>query len=248
MKAIILAAGVGRRLREAHPEKPKCLLEFGGRSLLARHLALLGELGVQEIHIVTGYQSEQIEAALRNARHPARLLHNPRFRKGSMVSLRCAGEVIQPADQPVLLMDADVLCDPRILARLLAHPAANCLLLDRRFAAGDEPVMVCVRGGRIVEFCKQPDALLERDMQGESVGFFRFAPETMVLIMRRAQRYLDRGEDDAEYEAVIRDTILADPARFDYADITGLPWTEIDFPEDVARAEREILPRLSPSS
>jgi choline kinase len=59
--------------------------------------------------------------------------------------------------------------------------------------------------------------------------------------------YIERGETGQIYEVAIRDQLIdADPSVFKIADITGQPWIEIDFPEDVENAEREILPRLEP--
>ncbi|MDT8265355.1 phosphocholine cytidylyltransferase family protein, partial [Roseomonas sp. DSM 102946] len=83
---------------------------------------------------------------------------------------------------------------------------------------------------------------------GESVGFFRFSPEMAGLLAARCEDYLQRGERQVEYEEAIRDLILAGPARFQAVEISDLSWTEIDFPEDVVRAENVILPHLQVAS
>ena len=59
----------------------------------------------------------------------------------------------------------------------------------------------------------------------------------------RAEAYVERGQRNMEYEEPIRDMMQANPSLFGFEEITGLAWTEIDFPEDVAKA-RELLPRL----
>ncbi|MCP6330264.1 phosphocholine cytidylyltransferase family protein, partial [Klebsiella pneumoniae] len=74
------------------------------------------------------------------------------------------------------------------------------------------------------------------DWFGESVGFFRFSPDMAAALADACDRYMAAGRDTVEYEEAIRDLILADPTRFAHADVTDLPWTEIDFPEDVAKA------------
>ncbi|OGT79374.1 MAG: ADP-glucose pyrophosphorylase [Gammaproteobacteria bacterium RIFCSPLOWO2_02_FULL_61_13] len=246
MQAIILAAGVGERLGAATAGKPKSLLEMGDTSLLLRHCRALRALGIDMIHVVTGFSADLIDAEIATLPDPARIhrMINKDFRLGSVISLWTARDVLR-SGEPVILMDADVLCDTRILARLAGTSVANCFLLDRDFDPGDEPVKLCVRDGQIVEFRKQLAAGLECDLQGESVGFFRFAPAMAAALAARCEEYVSQGLVREPYEEAIRDLVLGAPAEFGYEDITGLPWIEIDFPGDVARARDEILPRIS---
>lgn len=245
MKTILLAAGIGQRLGAISEGGPKCLLEFNGASLLSRHVHNLERLGISELVVVAGYRMEDIEQELSGLETRLRVttVYNPDFREGSLISLYRAGASIHPGDA-VLLMDADVLYDPAVLGRLLESQHENCFLLDRDFIPGEEPVKLCVANGRLVEFRKQPDPDLPYDFQGESVGFFKFSSATFAELLQRAQDYLDAGRRDQPYEEVIRDCLLDYPDRFSYEDITGMPWLEIDFPEDVRRAEQEVLPRI----
>jgi choline kinase len=141
-------------------------------------------------------------------------------------------------------MDADVLYDRRMLKRLITTPFPNCFLLDRVFEAGDEPVKLCVRADQLVEFRKHLSHELVYDFCGESVGSFRFSKAMAARLAERACYYLEHGWRDQPYEEAIRDLLRATPHEFGFEDITGLPWIEIDFPEDIRRAEHEILPRL----
>jgi 2-aminoethylphosphonate-pyruvate transaminase len=238
--AIILAAGVGRRLGHA---VPKVLLEFGGKSLLERHLAALHANNVRSIAITVGHGSDLIRAELRRlgVLDRAVLVENSRYREGSVVSLAVQRAQLE-AGKPVLLMDGDVLYDCRMLARLLRATPENVLLLDQAIEPGEEPVKICLRGEVIVDFDKVPTHA--HDRHGESVGFFRFSAGMAAALAERATAYVERGRGGAEYEAAIRDLILAHPNRFGYEDIGDLPWTEIDFEADVTRARQEILPRL----
>ena len=241
--AIILCAGIGRRLDAAEP-CPKVLLRFGGRALIDRHLAALAACGVREAVLVTGFMAEAIEAhvaALAPAT-PVRFVRNPRFREGSVVSLAAAAATLRGGG-PVVLMDGDVLYDRRMHPRLLAATAENVLLYDRGIEPGDEPVKICLdAGGNIVDFRKRPEH--RHVAHGESVGFFLFSPAMAAALADGAEAYAGDQRAALEYEEVIRDRILAEPARFGIADVSDLPWTEIDFPEDVARARDEIYPRL----
>ena len=238
--AIILAAGVGRRLGHG---MPKVLLKFGGKSLLERHLTALDANNVRNVAVTVGHRPDLIRAELRRLGVLGRvaLVENPRYREGSIVSLAVQRAQLA-AGKPVLLMDGDVLYDNRMLARLLQAASEDVLLFDQAIEPGDEPVKICLRSEVIVDFDKVPR--LAHDRRGESVGFFRFSAGMATALAERATAYVEGGRANAEYEAAIRDLILAHPNRFGYEDISDLPWTEIDFEADVVRARQEILPRL----
>lgn len=246
MHAIILAAGRGSRLAEHNPEGlPKCLMEFGGRSLLARHLDILYQLGIRQADLVVGYEADRIIDHVGTlASRPDVAFHfNPRYELGSVLSLWAAEETLQ-AGVPVLVMDADVLYHPAILQRLTRTDIENCYLLDRNFMPGDEPVKIAVRNGAMVEFRKQLEPGLKYDVIGESVGFFRFGPDCALAIVRECARFDTEGLGDAPHEEALRNVLLANPESFGFEDVSGLPWIEIDFPEDVLRAADEILPAV----
>lgn len=244
MDALLLAAGVGRRLSAAH-EQPKCLLQIAGRSLLEQHIENLNQLGVERIGLCLGYQSEQIVEALATIESEASLLihYNPLFRQGSVVSLWCLRQLLNGGNS-VLLMDADVLYSAQILARLVKSPQPNCYLIDRDFEPGDEPVKICLRQQRIVEFRKQLAADLDYDTIGESVGFFKFDAPTAALLAQMCAQTIASGLGDLPHEEVLRALALDGNTDIGIEDVSGLPWIEIDFPQDITKAQEQILPRI----
>ena len=249
MHAIILAAGRGKRLAAHNPDGlPKCLLEFGECSLLARHLELLFRLGIQSTDLVVGYEADQVidHVGKLSVRPDVAFHFNPRYEQGSVVSLWAASETLT-AGSPVVVMDADVLYHPGILHRLITSDIENCFLLDRDFVDGEEPVKIAVKGGSMVEFRKQLAPGLEYDLIGESVGFFRFGPDCAGTIAAECARFDAEGLADAPHEEALRKVLLARPENFGFEDVTGLPWIEIDFEDDVTRAGEEILPAIRSS-
>ncbi|WP_414571258.1 NTP transferase domain-containing protein [Nostoc sp. CCY 9925] len=244
MKAIILAAGVGQRLGKDGQIQPKCLLKFNGKSLLERHLNYLRYYQIDEVVIAVGYQAEKIQDEIKalGAENWVSTVYNPDYTKGSIISLWSLRQHLA-AGEDLLLMDADVLYDRHIIERLLKTDISNCFLLDRDFEAGDEPVKLCVKDGYLVEFRKQV-ALTLYDFAGESVGFFRFENAIARRLASRTEQYVADGLHDQPYEEVIRDLLLETPELFGYEDITGLPWIEIDFPEDIQRAQNQTLPQI----
>lgn len=241
IKAVILAAGRGNRL--GRPE-PKALLEFDGRTLLERHVTALQAHGIYDISITVGYRSEAIRSEIARLSIPEgiELVDNPRYQQGSLVSLWVQRDRLK-SGASILLMDADVLYDSRMIGRLLGAEPPNVLLLDQMIEPGDEPVKICIRDGALVDFAKKP--VHPHDWHGESVGFFRFTAATAAALADRLDDYVGADRTSYEYEAAIRDLILARPDQFGYEDISDLPWTEIDFEDDVARARREILPQIA---
>jgi choline kinase len=251
MRAIILAAGRGQRLQQPeHQQVPKCLLRFGGKTLLERHFLALRECGVSEVVLAIGFMRELIEAEIdrMRVRPEPEIVINPAFELGSVLTVHTAAEALGRGGE-VLIMDADVLFHGQILKALVAgQRAVNRVLMDRDFEAGDEPVKLCLRGGVPVELRKRPAPDVQYDSVGESVGFFRFDPAGARRLTEIVAGYVARGASDMPHEEAVRDLIRERDHAFEVADVTGLPWIEIDFPNDVARAEQEILPALEPGA
>ena len=242
MKAIVCAAGRGVRLGA---NSPKVLLEFGGRTLLEWHAVRLREAGVREVVLVTGFRREQI-ARLRteiSARHAVNIreLSNERFPEGSVLSLAAALPEFEGTREPILLMDADVLYPTEMLNRLIRSSHPTALLLDRGYSTkDDDPVLVPVKEGRPFEFRKKWTG--EADFVGESIGFFKIDPRDFPILAEETRARSGGSDVRDSYDDVLRAMVLA--GRFGYEDVTGVPWTEIDFPEDLARARAEILPLI----
>lgn len=246
MHAIILAAGRGNRLVQHNSASlPKCLLEFGEKSLLQRQLEALWDCTVPRADLVVGFEADRIiEHVGRLHKRPTIGFHfNPRFEQGSVISLLAARATLD-AGEDILLMDADVLFHPALLERLAKTEHANCVLLDRAFEPGDEPVKIALRDGLIVDLRKHLPDHLTYDRIGESVGFFRLEPAKAAAAGSECARFEGEGMADAPHEEVLRNLIQQQPDDFGVEDVTGLPWIEIDFAADVIRARERVLPAI----
>lgn len=236
MKAVILAAGVGRRLAPLTEEIPKCLVEIGGESLLTRMLAALSDVAVSEVVLVVGHLQEAIreQMGIRQSGLPLRYIENPHYKRGSLLSLWCAREEM---DSPLLLMDADVFFAPSMLQRLVRGRAESCLLLDETFTETGEEMKAYAMGRRVVAIGRTAPEL-PWDLVGEGVGFFKCAAPHARILRGIVEQLISDGKADEEYEAALDRLVREVPVE--WRSVAGLPWLEIDFPEDVRRARAEI--------
>ncbi len=240
MKAIILAAGVGRRLSPVTDGLPKSLLPVGGRSLLERMLDAVEAVGLKEAVVVVGHCHEQIRSRIGRqfGTLPIRYVENPDYTKGSLLSLWCVREALQ---DDALIMDADVLFARELLSRLVDSPVPSALLLDRGFVETGEEVKLYARGPRVVAMGKRVTPPVH-DVVGEGVGFFKCGANHAPTLHACLGEIRREASDGAEYEDAL-DRLLR-RVEVGWVDVAGRAWTEIDFPEDLRRAEREILPRI----
>ena len=239
MKAIILAAGVGKRLWDITQHRPKCLIEIGGRSLLHRYLAALAGLGVRRATIVVGYRQEMIRDAVAGDACGVKVdfLVNDQFHRGSISSLWIARTAL---DDDAIVMDADVLFHREILRRLVESRYENALLMDETVKQTGEECMVVVAGGRVVALSKKMPE--QYDYAGEGVGFLRVRHADTPHLVASLQSHVDQGSWNMEYEDALLQFFQT--VKVGHEKIGGLPWTEIDFVEDVKKAELDVLPKL----
>jgi choline kinase len=200
---------------------------------------------VQDVLLVTGYLREQIARVLPDIglRYGVNVheLVNERFHEGSVLSVAAALPEIEGARESILLMDADVLYPAQILEQLIRSDHPTALLVDREYSTrDDDPVLVPVKNGRPFEFRKNWTG--QADFVGESIGFFKIAPDDLPMLIEETRARSAGSEVRDSYDDVLHAMVLAD--RFGFEDVTGLPWTEIDFPEDVSRARDEVLRKI----
>jgi choline kinase len=202
-------------------------------------LTALAESGIRETLIVVGHCADQIRAlGGRLGRMTIRYVDNPQYTKGSVLSLYAARNALV---EPALVMDADVVFPREFLRRLLAVPAPSALLIDRGFKDTGEEVKLYTRGERVIALGKKfvPEAW---ETVGEGIGFFKCGAAAGPEFVQAMEQVIATGDGLNEYEDALN--IVLQRTHVAAVDVTGLPWTEIDFAEDLRRAETEVLPRV----
>ncbi|MFG0320311.1 MAG: NTP transferase domain-containing protein [Planctomycetota bacterium JB042] len=233
--AILLAAGRARRLGALTDDRPKCLLEVGGKTLIEHQIDALRGLGVRDVVVVTGYFADRIEAMLGSS---IRSVRNEVYdRTNSLYSLHLA---LPHVPDGFVLTNADVLFHPGLLGALLSDDAGDALLYEKGDELGDEEMKVRVEEGRVRAMAK---TLPAGTYQGENLGVLKFSADGAERVRAAAAELVEAGDVNTwapkAFDAICREFPI-------HAVAAGkLPWIEIDFPEDLERARREVWPAIS---
>jgi len=233
--AVLLCAGAATRLRPLTDDRPKCLLEVGGETILARAVRLLLASGVRALVIATGYRQEDVRAALAGCPVPVTFCHNADFaRTQNAVSLHhCAGAL---AERSFFKLDGDVLFSGAVLERLRADVAPLSVAVERRDDLGDEEMKVMVEGADIRAFGKRLDP---RRAAGESIGIEKLDRAAGLALFAALERAVAAGRTDLYYEDVYGE-LIADGLRAHAVDVSDLAWIEVDTADDLARAREWV--------
>ena len=240
MTGVILAAGRGARLNGGNSSLPKCLVTLGGETLLARNIRLLRGAGVDDIVVVVGCAADAVRQNCRGLRGGVTFVENTRFAEtNSLFSLWMARELLTSG---FIVMNCDVLLHPQLLTDLLTARHEDALLVD--FASdgtpyGDEEMKVRVRRGCIVEMSKTMEPA---DADGENLGVARFGAAGASALVGELDRIVAAGDVMAWVPQAF--TALAARRPLHAIGTRGLPWLEIDFPEDYRRALDQVLPQI----
>ncbi len=236
--AVILAAGMGTRLKEKGKRHPKGFLRLGERPIIEESLLRLRRAGVERILIVTGHHAEFYEQLAAEFGETVTTVHNPDYaRSGSMYSLYLARERL---DGPFLLLESDLIYEQRALTELLAFPRENAILLSGRTDSGDE-VYVEAEGGRMIAMSKDRRSLGE-NIAGELVGISKISPALFAEMCACAERtFATTLQMDYETGALV-EAARSQPVYCHR--VPDLLWAEIDDAAHLARAKKRIYPAI----
>lgn len=238
MKAIILAAGRGSRMKNLTEERPKCLVELHGRPLLEWQLAALRGAGIEQIAIVTGYKRELL------SNRGLVEFHNPRWAETNMVaSLACAQEWLR--GEPCVVSYSDIFYEssaPRLLMETDAELAITYdpnwrALWESRFEdpLSDAETFKMDAQRVLLEIGQKPMRI--EDIQGQYMGLLRFTPAAWSKVESLRATLDDRLRDKLDMTGMLQRLIAGHGAR-----ILALPyserWGEVDSAEDLAVYEK----------
>jgi choline kinase len=240
MRGVILAAGKGSRLNGTAGESPKCLVELGDVTLIERQIRVLRRSGIDDIVIVVGCQADRVK---RVCGQRITYVENKRYgQTNSLYSLWMARALLY---EGFVVLNCDVLFHPVLLSDLITARHENALLLAYREADqplfSDEEMKVRVKAGRVVEMSKQMDPA---EADGENLGIVKFGSRGAAALVDILDRIVADGGLKEWAPRAFSEFARVHPLHA--IGTRGLPWTEIDFPEDYRHAVEAILPEIEP--
>ena len=234
--AVVLAAGMGTRLKGHTQEQPKGFLKIGGLSLIERSLDNLRSHGVSRVIIGTGYFHEHFDAL--RTRYPfVETSRNTEFAStGSMYTLYGLRTLI---NEPFLLLESDLLYDPVALSQLIDDPMNDIILASGRTQSGDEVFIEASPEGTLVNMTK--DAAKLDHISGELVGISKLTTTALSAMCSFAETAYRLDRRLMNYE----DAMVGASHPLNVKVVPDLIWCEIDDESHLDRALKQIYPKIA---
>ena len=240
IKAVILAAGVGSRIRPLTDNCPKSLLMINGKTILEMMISHIQKCGISEIVFVLGYLQDQIKDYVKT-QFPDLVAHyitNKKYKETNTgYSLLLTKDLVQ--NSTFIKFDADVVFDISILKNLIDSEHDNCLCIDKNIHLDAEEIKVIIREeNRVV---KASRTVNPEDAIGESIGIEKISPEAAHALFSELEIMMKDEQHHQEYYEAAYERIIEKDVPFHALDISGLKWTEIDTKEDFLTAESLLI-------
>ncbi len=235
--AVILAAGLGSRLKDRTKDKPKAFIEIDQESLIERSVKNLSEAGIERIIIGTGYLHQQFDALIN--KYPIITTHrNTEFAStGSMYTLFLMRHLIA---EPFLLLEADLLYEKRALREILSHPEQNIILASGQTHSNDEVYIQADKNNLLENMSKDKKDLTH--ISGELVGISKVSVAAFSAMCEFARRAYAADKKEIHYED---DFVgISSTERLFVHKIDDLAWCEIDDEQHLERALNKIYPLI----
>ncbi len=233
-QAVILAAGIGIRLQPKLNGKPKCLIDIDGFFLIEYQIMMLHFLGIREICVVVGYEADLVKSIVEPL--GCTCIMNEIFAEtNSLYSLWLTKDWVRDT---FVLSNCDILAHPRIYRHLM-ESLGSVITYDSLSGMDDEHMKVTINQGRLTGISKK---IPLQHVNGENVGILKF-PKTLIPILfdRAAQILQTAGLLEWAPSAI---GLLARDEPITGFDIAGIPWVEIDFPDDLKFAHQCVWPEI----
>jgi choline kinase len=235
-RAILLSAGQGSRLLPLTAERPKCLIDFSGRSLIAWQIEMLSRRGVTDFHVVTGFMTDMVEAELDALRAPGRRIEghfNPFFKVAD--NLGSCWIVRDLMDRDFFILNGDTLVSEAIIAA--AHTDSGwpiTVTTDEKPAYDADDMKATVERGRLLAIGKM---LTAEQANAKSIGLIAFRGEGGALFREEVRRMMRTPQGVEHWYLKIVDA-LAPTGKVGALSIAGSDWAEVDYLNDIEIATR----------
>jgi choline kinase len=232
VKATILAAGVGSRLRPLTDAMPKCMVPVAGRPILGWQIGAYLDAGVRDITVVAGYRAQDVVTYCGQFGRAVTVVLNEAYdRTNNMVSLRLALRGREA--EPVMIGNGDVVFDASIASAMVSDVRTNLIAVQPGQYIEESMKVTIGDDGRIASLSK---AIARESAFGVSIDLYRFSGDAISAICRAADDMIEKGHANLWTEVAI-DAVLPDVPVHPF-DIGGRRWIEVDNHTDLADGER----------
>lgn len=240
MKAVILAAGIGSRVRPLTDNTHKSLLKVGDKTILERMTFSILDLGIKEIVIVAGYLEDQVREFIKKNFPTSAIsfIRNEKYLKTNTgYSLMLAKEYVGNDD--FVKFDADVVFEKSVLEKLVKSPYPSALCIDTNIHLDKEEVKVILgENNKVIQVGKKLDP---HKANGESIGIEKISKDAGKVLFKELEMLMRDEKNHQEYYDDSYTTLVNKGIPFYAVDITGLKWVEIDTHSDFDRAQRIFM-------
>ena len=242
MKAVILAAGQGTRIRSVHGEHPKCLIEVDNTTILDHQLEALSMAGINDVAIVVGYEKEQIISHVMNNKlsHIRRIhfIENTAFAiTNNIYSLWLALEWLR--GDSFIVLNADVIFDADIIDDAVRLNAPISMIVDPLWR--DETMKVIIHGDRVMQMSKK---ISRERFSGTYIGITIFARAIQARFFHKMSMLISAGRVNEFFNIAVQE-LVDEGVHVGYTSTDGLAWAEIDDPTDLNFAKQNVFPQLA---
>jgi len=245
MQAIILAAGMGKRLGEYTQNNTKCMLEVNGVRLIDRALDILHGVGVSRVVLVVGYKGQNVKDYVGTDYNgtPIEYVDNPVYDKtNNIYSLYLAKDYMLADD--TLLLESDLIYEPRVVQKLIDDPSPNIALVDKYESWMDGTVVTIDEEKRITRFIdKERFKFEEIKDYYKTVNIYKFSRDfSAKYYVPFLAAYSTALGNNEYYEQVLRVILHLHNAPMKALPLSGEVWYEIDDVQDLDIAQGMFAP------
>jgi HAD superfamily hydrolase (TIGR01450 family) len=235
---VILAAGLGSRLRPLTNKIPKCLIKTAGKEILQYQIDSYVKAGIKKLIIITGYESSQIKNFVKNNKDlNIKLIVNDDYEvTNNMYSFYLAIKEIK--GKPFILNNADLAIDKNIIGSILNHPSESGVAIDNSFFSKESMKVIVNLKGYISDISKK---ISKMNSNGNSIDFYKFSKKDGQIFIKEVKKIIEKEKNFKDWtEVALQRLFKLQILKFKGINIFGKNWVEIDNYEDLAISDRKF--------
>ena len=219
MKAIILAAGTGSRMKDLTSNHPKCMLKLKGKTIIEHQINLLNKCGVNDIHVITGYKEDKIRDLLKQK---CSFYYYPNFRETN--NLYTLNQYINLLNEECLILFSDVLISEISMKNLLRDNSDFSLLVD--ISKCDESTMrIIINENKITDIGSH---IIPKNGNGNFIGIAKYSVNAVKFLKKMISELCSDKNNLNDYYTLAISKLAKQEIPINYVDVNRMPWLEID--------------------